>query len=843
MTQPRGDVTLLFSDIEASTVLLQQLGDDRYEKALSQQRRLIREACGRRAGYEVSCEGDSFFVAFASAGAAAEAAAEAQRALAAADWPDGLPVRVRIGVHTGRPRIAPPNYVGVDVHRAARIMAAAHGGQILVSEDTAALLREQLPGGLALSDLGEHRLKDLSLPHRLFQLNGDQLAERFPPPRTADSRPTNLPARAQPLIGRTEELREISQLLTNHVRLLTLTGTGGIGKTRLALEAAREALETFPDGVYFVELAAIVDPELAVPSIANAIGLSDTREQALVAYLGKKRVLVVADNLEQVLAAGSRLADLLARAPNLAVLATSRAPLHVQGERVYQVPTLLETASSTLFADRAAERDSSFTLGNGNAADVREICARLDGLPLAIELAATRVSLLEPAEILRRLDSRLTLLTDGARDVPTRHQALRNTLTWSYELLDSRQQEVFARLGVFAGGFTLAAAEEAAEASLDEIAALVDASLIRKEHARFGMLETLREFALERLAELGIQEDARERHLRFLERLAESADEALSRGAQPIGLLAEADNYRAALDWLALDRSAARQLRLLASLGSMWDGTNSVEGHARLQSALVGYGKRDWTRARALCALADLKGNLGETEQAKQLTDEALELAGELGDKRLEVEIWHAVRWACTVAGDVPGNRKAVDHLVALAVELGDAMEILQGQALLVHAHVWGRDLDAYDRLAPEVLDDARRLGNSRIEVTCHYLASEAALARGKPEQAKAGFQTRLAFVAPYDERLACAITTEGVAMALTGEGADALAVRLAAAAYAELERCGFPAAHGGGSWLEMKRHYLGAARARLGDEAAEEAEAEGHAMAFPEAVALALES
>src|ERR671934_739971 len=530
---PSGTVTLLFSDIEGSTRLLQRAGEA-YSELLAEHRRLLREAFAHNGGFEMDSEGDAFFVAFGSANDAAAAAVAGQRALADHDWRDGNEGRVRMGLHTSEARAVGGRYVGLVVHAAARIMAAGHGGQVLVSESTCALLDDRFE----VRDLGAHRLKDLPGTQQLYQLQIDGLPANFPPLKTLDHRPTNLPLEPNAFIGRTRELKEAWALLTREdARLLTLTGTGGAGKTRLALRLASGAVEEFPNGSFFVSLAPVRDWELVVPSIAQTLGLreqpGETVLETLTDYVRNRRMLLLLDNFEQVLPAAAALSGLLGSAPGLNLLVTSRTPLRVAGERTYSVPPLEESESVNLFVERAQAADADFAVTDDNARDVAEICTRLDGLPLAIELAAPRVRTLPPAALLRRLDDRLKLLTGGAHDLDERQRTIRATIEWSYELLPDAERALFAQLSVFVGGFRLEAAEALCEADLeilDGLQSLVENSLLRRRsdsdgEPRFWMLETIRDYACGLLDAQGDLDEARRGHAEYF--TPEAATEAL----------------------------------------------------------------------------------------------------------------------------------------------------------------------------------------------------------------------------------------------------------------------------------------------------------------------------
>ena len=463
---------MLFTDIEGSTRLLERLGPDRYLEALALHRLLLREAFGRHSGYEVDNEGDAFFVAFASAEEAVAAAAAGQQALARTDWPAGDEIRVRMGVHTGRPLAAPPKYVGLDVHQTARIMAAGHGGQVLVSQATRALVDGDL------TDLGEHRLKDFAEPVAIFQLG----EERFPPLKTISN--TNLPRPASSFVGRERETAEVAELVRRH-RLVTLSGPGGSGKTRLSIEAATELVGEFKAGVFWVGLATVRDPTLVLETVGQTLGAND----GLADEIGERELLLLLDNLEQVVEASAELASLVEACPNLHLLVTSRELLRVRGELEYRVPPLAEPEAVTLFCERSG-------LDPGEA--TAELCRRLDNLPLGVELAAARTAVLTPPQILDRLAQRLDLLK-GGRDAEARQQTLRATIEWSHDLLADDEKPLFARLSVFAGGCTLDAADEIVEADVDGLQSLVDKSLVRRTGERFWMLETIGEFAREQL--------------------------------------------------------------------------------------------------------------------------------------------------------------------------------------------------------------------------------------------------------------------------------------------------------------------------------------------------------
>ena len=562
---PTGTVTFLFTDIEGSTRLLREIGDD-YADVLAEHHRVLRDAWRRHEGVEVDTQGDAFFVAFGRASDAVAAAADAQRALA-----DG-PVRVRMGLHTGEPLRADEGYVGFDVHRAARIAAAGHGGQVLLSQATVDLT------GADVRDLGLHRLKDLSAPERLFQLGTND----FPPLKTLHE--TNLPVPATPFLGREREIGQIAELLRkSDVRLVTLSGPGGSGKTRLALQAAAAAADDYDRGVWWVPLASLADPALVRTAASQALGSKDT----LSAAVGDKRLLLVLDNFEHLLDAADGIAATIGSCPRLTVLVTSREPLHIDGEWEVAVDPLREQEAVELFVQRALAVSSDFS-ANGEVAD---ICRRLDCLPLAIELAAARVKVLSPAVLLERLEQRLPLLAGGSRSAPERQRTLRATIAWSHDLLTSAEQDLFARLAVFAGGCTLEAAEEICGADVDGIASLVDKSLLRRTGERYWMLETIREFAAERLDQLADSSSLRDRHAAWYVELAERAcPELRAREARRwLELLdSEHANLRVALEHLLESGNADGALRLSGAIWPYWQTRGHwTEGRRYLTAAVT----------------------------------------------------------------------------------------------------------------------------------------------------------------------------------------------------------------------------------------------------------------
>ena len=637
---PTGTVTFLFTDIEGSTRLLEELGDG-YAEALAEHRRLLRAAFEHNGGVEVDTQGDAFFVAFPTAPGARAAAEEAQEALA-----DG-PIRVRIGIHTGTPAVVDDGYVGMDVHRAARIAAAGHGGQVLVSASAAALLSPE-----GLRDVGEHRLKDLSERERIYQLgDGD-----FPPLKTLYQ--TNLPIPATPFLGRRQELESVFELLMRpDIRLLTLSGPGGTGKTRLALQAAAEAADAFPDGVYWVPLSPVRDPGLVMKTAAQALGA----QMPVPHHVADRSLLLLFDNFEHVVTAADGLAEVLAACPNLKLLVTSRELLRLPGEQAYPVPPLEPPDGVDLFVSRALAAKPGFEPDEA----VSELCARLEQLPLALELAAARVTVLSPAQLLERLSQRLDLLTAG-RGVDPRQQTLRATIEWSHDLLDEDEQRLFARLAVFRGGCTLEAAERVCDADFATLESLVDKSLVRVLGDRFWMLETIREYAAEQLERSSDREAIARLHAEFFLELAVSANlqvEALGKAPQRHDLvIPEQANLRAAIDWAA-EADPELALRLAVSLENFWVTNNPEEGIQRFE-ALLSRAEHPPTllRARALRAWGGAAQTFAGGEGAKPLYEESLELFREARDEEGATMMRFRLGTALRHLGDVERARSLTEQ-------------------------------------------------------------------------------------------------------------------------------------------------------------------------------------
>ena len=674
-----GTFTFLFTDIEGSTARWER-DSEAMGAALARHDALLRQAIVAHGGDVFKTLGDAFCAAFRTGPDALAAALAAQQALRAEPWGEIGPLRVRMALQTGAAERRDDDYFGPPLNRVARLLAAGHGGQVLLALPTAELVRDGLPAGADLRDLGEHRLKDLVRPERVFQLLHSDLSADFPPLRTLDRHPNNLPIQATPFVGREQEVAAVrKQLLRPEVRVLTLTGPGGTGKTRLSLQVAADLIDHFEDGVFFVPLAPTNDPTMVVAMIAQALGLQEAEGRPLLDilkdYLRDKHPLLVLDNFEQVLDAAPLVTDLLQAAPGLKVLVTSRAVLHLYGGHDFPVPPLAlpdrerlppldrmtQYEAVRLFVERARAVRPDFAVTNDNAPAVAEICHRLDGLPLAIELAAARIRLLPPEAMLARMERRLPLLTSGARDLPARQQTLRGAIAWGYDLLDEDEQVLFRRLAVFAGGCTLEAAEAVCGAPdsdredapparsydvdvLDLVASLVDKSLLRQEEAeggepRFSMLGTIREFALERLEESGEAAALRDHHAEhYLELVVEA--ELKIRGPEQATWLGrldrERDNLRAALAWFRERGEAEAAQQMASGLWWLWYLRSLFsEGRGWLEEALAMGDPASRTPARAWATFS--AGTLAyfqsDFQTAGARIEESEAMFEELGDR------------------------------------------------------------------------------------------------------------------------------------------------------------------------------------------------------------------
>jgi predicted ATPase len=743
-------VTLLFTDIEGSTRLLERLGTDRYAGVLELHRQLLREAFARHDGYEVGTEGDALFVAFASAPDAVAAAEEGQQALAGASWPDNAAIKVRMGIHTGEPLASEANYVGMDVHRTARIMSAGHGGQVVVSAATRALVDGEL------TELGEHRLKDFDESVPLYQLG----SERFPPLKTISN--TNMPRPASSFLGREHELAQVLAKVEDGARIVTLTGPGGSGKTRLALEAGAELVSLYKAGVFWVGLAALREPSLVMETIATTLGARD----GLAEHIGEREMLLLLDNLEQVIEAAPDLSALVAACPNLKLLVTSRELLRVQGEVEYPVPPLASSEAVALFCQRSGLEPSE---------EIAELCARLDNLPLAVELAAARARALSPAQILERLSQRLDLFR-GGRDAEARQQTLRATIAWSYDLLAQDEQRVFRSLSVFAGGCELTAAEEVARADLDTLQSLVEKSLLRFSNERCWMLETIREYAAERLQAEPEAREISERHTRFYTELSQTAHGELHGPSQAEWLERldpELENLRTAIRW-AQEHDDALEVELAGAtcfflslrgllheaLGYLRRAIETAENTPSLDRSELLYGGAyvalrtgdfaavgRWSEqrlalgrargdapviARSLVGLALAAWEQGDTKRTQTLFLEAAEVARDCGDTQTLGMAAQNLGNLALNKGDPETTRLYYRQALLLHREMSDASAEAGSLGNLAALALNEGEIDEAAALLADSLRLASNLGDREQSFICLINSAEVAARRGE---------------------------------------------------------------------------------------------------------------
>jgi predicted ATPase/class 3 adenylate cyclase/tRNA A-37 threonylcarbamoyl transferase component Bud32 len=770
---PEVMVTFLFTDIEGATDLLKQLGEG-YAKLLADHRTILREVFRKSKGREIDTQGDAVFYAFPRATDAVSAAVEVQRVFAAHAWPDEIDVRIRVGIHTGEPHdVDKEGCVGADVHRAAHIANIGHGGQVLLSEITAPLVKDELPDGVELHDLGDHRLKDLRHPERVFQLVISGLPVDFPSLKSLDAHPNNLPIQPTSFIGRDEDLASARNLMSQaEVRLLTLTGPGGTGKTRLGLQLAAELSEEFPDGIFFVPLAPIANPTLVTSTVAQTLGVRDRGSQPILETLGEflrsKKMLLFLDNFEHVCEAASEVAQLLETASLIKFLVTSREVLHVRGEYEFHVhpltfpdlshrftvDLLIRNPAVELFSQRAQSVKPEFYITDENAKSVAEICARLDGLPLAIELAAARVKMFPPKALLKRLieadeRSSLHLLARGPRDAPERHRTLRAAMDWSYELLDEDEQRLFQILSVFAGGFTFPAAEtvcclpksdpdlRSAETLgldvMEGLASLLDKSLLRQDkrgedESRFTMLKLIREYAGEKLRESGRETKIRERHANFFLSLAEEAKPMLEGPEQEAWLERleeEHNNLRSALGWFSQQgegdnegsaEAAVSGLRMAGALWRFWDTHGYVsEGRRWLQKMLGLSDTPTNERVDALAGAAELAVRQSDISEASRLYEQGLKIAREISYK---AGIAKALGGMGVVKEFLGTDLELVEVLYSESLEfwreVGDKRGIATALGPLAHRAASSYDFEQANKLFEESLALFREVQDKR---------------------------------------------------------------------------------------------------------------------------------
>ena len=863
---PTGTVTFLFSDIEGSTRLLQSLGE-RYPDVLETHQALLRTTFGAHGGTVIGTEGDSFFVVFPDAQQALAGAVASQRALHDYDWPEDARIKVRMGLHTGQGTLGGDNYVGLDVHRAARIAAAGRGGQLLVSATTRGLVEDTLPEHVTLRDLGDHGLRDLERPERLYQVVIPGLPADFPPIRSAEPRQGNLPTPLASFVGRERPLRDVKDLVSRS-KLVTLTGPGGTGKTSLALRAAADLQAEMEDGAFLVRLGSIADPDLVIPTIARALGIAEQAErpplELLIEHLRTRNVLLVLDNFEQIMAATEAVGELLGQTPRVRTLVTSREALGLRGEQQYPVPPL-ETPdlanlpaldrlaryeAVSLFVARASAVRQGFALTADNAAAIAEICARLDGLPLAIELAAATTKVLSPQALLARLVHRLPLLGGASRDVPARQHTLRDTIAWSYDMLPERQRELFARLSVFAGGFTLAAAESVCADRVGDtfegVASLVNKSLLGQvetsaEDPRFAMLGTIREFAADQLAASG-QEEALERlHAEHFLAFAERAEPELT-GSRPASFLdalsADDDNLRAALDRAMTRGWIELALRLGPALWRYWQMRGHLrEGSERLGRLLAMPGIE--THPAGHVAVLEAAGSvaywMGDFPAAQRAYERVLARSREDGDPRAIAESLYNLAFPVHFQGADAEASALLHEAAELFGQAGDRGG--RAKTLWALAGMVEKDNAASMAMALEALRIFQELGDRFHEGWALRIVAVSARQLGQIEEARARLAQGMEIFREAGDLSAMVIFLGSFADLAAFEGDLPRALRLGGAAAASRDATDAGVAEWVGEVEERQRLVERIAT----DAGAAQLWAEGQAMSVDEAVAYAL--
>jgi predicted ATPase len=745
---PTGTITFLFTDVEGSTRLLHKLGAEAYADALAEHRRIVREACAARRGVEVDTQGDAFFFAFPTASGAVAAAQAMTEKLSDGD------IRLRIGLHTGAPLVTHEGYVGDDVHFAARVAASGHGGQVLLSKPS-----RELVHGLLITDLGEHRLKDIEGAVSIYQLG----EKTFPPLKTISN--TNLPRPASSFLGREAELQEVLAKIEAGARLVTLSGPGGTGKTRLAIETAANLVPSYKAGVFWVGLSSLRDPALVIETIAQALGAQD----GLAEHISERELLLLLDNLEQVVECAPELSELMQSCPNLTLLVTSRELLRIQGEIEYSVPPLAEPEAVTLFCERSQLDPSD---------DIAELCARLDSLPLAVELAAARTRAMSPAEILERLGSRLDLLR-GGRDADPRQATLRATIEWSYDLLDGGERQLFARLSVFHGGCTLEAAGGVIGADIDGLQSLVEKSLVRRSDGRFWMLETIRDLARERFEASGEAEALGRGHAEWFLAVAERAEPFLKGAEQEAWLRRledDHDNLRETLDWLLTRSETVLAGRLAAALWLFWYMHGHVsEARRWLRRALdAGPDEPSETRAKLLDGAGYL-ASVQSDDEAIGLLEASLACAKEVGataTAAIAASHLGGVRaWTATGGADLDAALAAGGEAVHFARQAEDHFALAVALNNLGVTHQLLGDTEQATAYYEEGLELHRRLGDlSRVALSLANLAG-IALGAGDASRAAAFFSEAAEIASVIGDKRHICVAFGGLAWSPTANG------------------------------------------------------------------------
>lgn len=870
---PIGAVTFLFTDIEGSTALWEKDGA-RMSQALAAHDAIARRAVECHHGTVVKMTGDGMHAVFDDALDGLGATLDLQQALADPGATCGVPLHIRCGLHAGVVERRDNDYFGSPVNRAARIMSAAHGGQVLLSQAVVDSVQEILPAAVSLRDLGKVRLKDLVTPEHVYQVVHPRLRQDFPALRSLEATPNNLPQQATSFIGREKELKELKRLLPR-TRILTLTGSGGCGKTRLSLQVAADSLEQFPDGVWFVELAPLSNPDLVPQTVAKVLGLKEepgkSITETLTEYLEDKRLVVVLDNCEHLLGICAQLASALVRqCPHLTILTSSREALGIGGEQAYRVPSLslpdpkqAQTPASVvqfeavqLFIDRASRARANFQVTNQNASTLASVCSRLDGIPLAIELAAARVRSLSVEEIDGKLNQRFRLLTGGSRTALPRQQTLRSLIDWSYDLLNDPAKLLLQRLSVFAGGWSLEAAEQICAGDgmeegdiLDRLTSLSDKSLVAPDtndgNSRFRLVETVRQYAREKLVENGGGERIRERHLDYFLSLAEEAEPKLMGVAQAEWLrrLAEEhDNLRAALEWSLVKAGSARGLRLCGALQRFWLTRGHVsEGREWCARVLgtAGAEQRTLARAKALNAAGLLAYHQVDYRAARAQHEESLAIRRQLGDRRGVAISLNNLGMVALDQDDLVSARTLHEESLLIARELGNRNGIARSLGNLAMVASEQRDFASARALLEESLAILRELGDrDGIAIGLHLLG-DVASKQADFDSARPLFEESLMILRELGHQGRMAYSLDELAAVIAARGDPLRAARIWSAADRLREAMGSPPASRGSTYDAR----VAAARADAPDGAVfDRAWQEGRVLTLEQAIQLALE-